>query len=241
MSGNRANASAVNRRTVTQVNPVQNNNMNRGFVNQQQNAGPRANVTSSQGIRNNNNIKQNVTNQKPKLSVSDAIALITLRLGAVETFINSMPPLDQINSFSNNEGNTDENMRVVDEAVFQSIVTRLEKMEQTNKISVPQSPAIDMTVFENKFKVLNDEVNQIKNLLLSVQSFSIQTNQKILDIENKYKTLIETKSNSDNDNENIENVENYINDDISRINGSDNVEHIDLKKIIENELNSVNL
>ena len=114
-------------------------------------------------------------------------------------------------------------------------------MEQTNKMSVPQSPAIDMTVFENKFKVLNDEVNQIKNLLLSVQSFSIQTNQKILDIENKYKTLIETKSNSDNDNENIENVENYINDDISRINGSDNVEHIDLKKIIENELNSVNL
>ena len=84
----------------------------------------------------------------PKLSVSDAIALITLRLGKVETFINTLPPLDQLELYSAGSGSgsssgtdelhdrsSNENMRIVDEAVFKSIVARLDRLdrlEQTN-------------------------------------------------------------------------------------------------------------
>jgi hypothetical protein len=81
---------------------------------------------------------------QPQMSVSDAIGLISLRLGRVETYIKQMPPLDQIGM--NSGGEIGENMRVVDEAVFTNIVARLEKMEQN---PIESASVVDDSVVDN--------------------------------------------------------------------------------------------
>lgn len=115
MSGNRANASAIQRRT--------------------NNPQPVRNTQTSSSSRYTPPPPPQQAN--PKLSVSDAIALITIRLGRVETFINQLPPLDQLESFSSSQ--TEEpsnNMSLVNDKVFQSIITRLEKLETDRTASV---------------------------------------------------------------------------------------------------------
>jgi hypothetical protein len=89
---------------------------------------------------------------QPQMSVSDAIGLISLRLGRVETYIKQMPPLDQIGM--NSGGEIGENMRVVDEAVFTNIVARLEKMEQ--------NPIESASVVDDS--VVDDLVARLENL-----------------------------------------------------------------------------
>ena len=166
MSGNRANASAIQRRT--------------------NNPPPVRSTTSS-----NYTPPTPIPQTNPKLSVSDAIALITIRLGRVETFINQLPPLDQLESFSSSQ--TEEsgnNMSLVNNNVFQSIVTRLEQLEKhlslyegnvkkilsleqlvsslEQKINLlqennSQSKTIDTTVIDDKIISLNTQIDQLKD------------------------------------------------------------------------------
>ena len=148
MSGNRANAAAIQRRTMG----AQSNVAPPGGQRPQQGQQPRGQPQQGQGQQQlrgqpqqrpqtqpqqrqqQQPVQQMQQMQQPQMSVSDAIGLITLRLGRVETYIKQMPPLDQIGM--NSGGEIGENMRVVDEAVFTNIVARLEKMEQT-----PNEPA----------------------------------------------------------------------------------------------------
>jgi chromosome segregation ATPase len=116
MSSSRANASAVQRRT---------NN-------------PSPSKQPVNNTRYQQQPQQSV--QNPKLSVSDAIALTTIRLAKVETFINNLPPLDQLEAYSNQQQQQSNCM--VSENVFNSIVSRLdklEKVEQDNSLPVIQS------------------------------------------------------------------------------------------------------
>ena len=95
MSGNRANSAAIQRRTNVGA-PVQQQQQQgrqavqtpqRGNMSQQP---QRSTNQQQQQPRNNSHVVQEPM-QTPKLSVSDAMALVSLRLGRVETFINSMP------------------------------------------------------------------------------------------------------------------------------------------------------
>ena len=88
----------------------------------------------------------------------------------------------------------EENIRVVDEAVFTSIVTRLERIEQSIKSPNSNSQTQeDTSVLDEKFKNISEEIQSFRSLILSVQSFTIQMNQKIIDIENNYKTILTSK------------------------------------------------
>jgi len=126
MSGSRAIAAAINRRT---------NAPSAGF--QTNNAQQQASSRQREPTRNTRNVErgmqQPVAEPKtyPKLSVSDAIALTTIRLGRVENFINALPPLEQIGiqRTEENVSSLNENIKIVDEAVFKSIVLRLDKVE----------------------------------------------------------------------------------------------------------------
>ena len=193
MSGNRANAAAIQRRTAGAQNnvappggsrpPQQQQQQQMRPQQQQQQLRPQ----QQQPIRPQAPPPQPQVVQQPKMSVSDAIGLITLRLGRVETFIQKLPPLDQIGAnYSGEMGEIGENMRVVDEAVFTNIVARLEKVEQTPKApaSAASSKATNQAVDELKKSVeaLNNEMVNIKSLLMSLQSFTMQTNQKLTDL-----------------------------------------------------------
>jgi hypothetical protein len=236
MSGNRANAAAIQRRTAgAQSNvappgssrPQQGQQQMRPQVQQQQmRPQPQQQSRGQPQQRQQQQQQQQQPQVQPKMSVSDAIGLITLRLGRLETFIRQMPPLDQIGS--NTMGDIGENMRVVDEAVFTNIVARLEKLEQTPKESVSddskasnesvntlryslsslsaefaqvkarlnteQAPVneqvnadlaqVKMTLnseLDHVKTVLNAEVDQVKTILMSLQSFTMQTDQRLSD------------------------------------------------------------
>jgi hypothetical protein len=126
----------------------------------------------------------------PKLSISDAIALITLRLGRVEQIIQNMP-VDGHHSL----GQDGENIRIVDDSVFESIVQRLDSLEkghqdlssrkpviqQQTRTVAPTTASVSTEVTES-IDVLKAEMVQVKELLLGLQSFTMQTNQRLSDI-----------------------------------------------------------
>lgn len=171
MSANRANAAAVQRR----VNPPANNGSVRGPPQQQQQQ-----QQMRPGQRPPQQQQQQQMPQPPptKMSVSDAIGLLSLRLGRVETFVQQLPPLDQIGnggggdhgeeSFAGGEG-----MRIVDEAVFKSICARLDRIESEEPVAAPSQET------NEEVASLKAEVAQLKEMLLSLQSFTMQTNHKL--------------------------------------------------------------
>jgi len=152
MSSGRANASAIQRRTTqVQQSPA------RGQIPQQQQQQPQYNQRNQQP-------PQQIVH--PKLSVSDAIALITIRLGKVETFINTLPPLDQLEMYSNGttssvEDSNNDNMRIVDEAVFKSIVSRLDRLEDNDNKSLKQVDDLKKELN----KQITTQINNIRNEL----------------------------------------------------------------------------
>jgi len=140
--------------------------------------------------------QQQQQQQQPKISVSDAIALTTLRLGRVETFINSLPPMEDLIQCIKNNGDSSlgsgndcvggvsgggssnmENMRIVDEAVFTSIVSRLDKTEQStllNHASHSKSQTQNqssITILSKSIEQLKTEMKQLKELFTELQSF----------------------------------------------------------------------
>ena len=158
----------------------------------------------------------------PKLSISDAIALITLRLGRVETIVSNYDP-NAVSSGGNHQMNYDENMRMVDEQVFNSIVSRLEALENGRNLGAPGNPQLEQRlgvleknqkmliekqqqapvvvtqgsaettivndVTEEKLKPMEEsiqyvksELSYLKDLLLKLQNFTMETNQKLSDI-----------------------------------------------------------
>jgi len=204
MSGNRAITAAINRRTNTpqpmkqqQQQPQSKQNFNQAPMRQQQQQQQQQQVAP------------------PKLSVSDAIALITIRLGRVETFINNLPPLDQLEHYSSNtQPEQNENMKIVDDAVFKSICSRLDKLEHSKPASVATtivntSSNDEIQELKTDNISLREEIIELKNLLLQLQNYTMTTNQKLCDIifsnENDEKNIsdelskILSSSNNEND------------------------------------------
>jgi hypothetical protein len=206
MSSSRANAAARQRRAGdTQSTPQQSSYNSTGsktrFVQQQQ--------------------EPPQPPMNPKLSISDAIALITLRLGRVENIVSNYDP-NAGSGGGNHQMNYDENMRMVDQQVFNSIVSRLDALEkgrnvgavsgvieqrlgvleknqkiliekqQQTPVVVTQGPAETMVVnglteeqlkpMEESIESVKSELSSLKDLLLKLQSFTMETNQKLADI-----------------------------------------------------------
>ena len=195
MSSNRANASARQRRAgeaAPQQQSYSNNSKTRFVQQSQEPPQPPMN---------------------PKLSVSDAIALITLRLGRVEQIVSTYDPnmvAGGASASGNNGANYDENMRMVDQQVFNSIVSRLDTLEKNQKVLIEKqksqpvqtvqassttvTPTIQETtvvkdISEEKIapvkeniKSLTTELSEVKNLLLKLQTYTMETNKKLVDI-----------------------------------------------------------
>ena len=208
MSSARSNAGARNRRAGgAETAPMAQQNMRPGSSQQQQQQQQQS---------------QQQPQMNPRLSISDAIALITLRLGRVENLIQNMP-VDSPNG-AGLDFQQDENMRMIDVTVFENIVSRLDNLEKgqktvsdkqtqqqqqqlqqhtqyqqqlnsiklstaTQSSSSSSSSLIIDTKSEENISKLNDSVDvlkaeivQVKDLLLKLQSFTMETNQKLSDI-----------------------------------------------------------
>jgi len=143
-----------------------------------------------------------------KMTIAQAITLITLRLGAVESKIMSAD-FNPSTDFMSGEGH--ENMVLLDKKVLESITSRLESLEKRGTTSVGTSGtgsngdvmllkqqievlkpsivqsknAISVAVKENKelkatVETLRKELNETKELLNAVHHLTMDNSQKIL-------------------------------------------------------------
>uniref|UniRef100_A0A6C0B109 Uncharacterized protein n=1 Tax=viral metagenome TaxID=1070528 RepID=A0A6C0B109_9ZZZZ len=144
-----------------------------------------------QQLQQNGNVKQT---GPVKLSVSDAIGLITLRLGRVEQILQNMP----VDGGSTSIQGLGENARIVDDAVFLNIIQRLEALEKgqlTLKQDLQKIPTNAPTLPLEKFEKIDNDIENVKTSLLQLQSFTMQTNQQLSEMLIK-KTIVERNNTS---------------------------------------------
>jgi hypothetical protein len=270
MSSARANAAARQRRAnPNDISPMQQQQMKPNPLSQQQQV--RQGMQQQQvrgGMQQQQRQTQPQSQQRPsvgvhdqsqsqipvtKLSVSDAMALVTLRLGKVEHILNNLqndpnllePQMNETPDYNEN---------------LMNIYSRMENIEKNYKmleisqknIVVNQPIPIN---YDDKIKQLQEKQNEMKNemiemkqLLLKVQSYSMDLSEKFLKMffsKNK-----EKKEYEEENYQNIKIVDNdtddYIEDDID--NDAEELEveleqeqeqcekSLNLKELIEKEL-----
>jgi hypothetical protein len=142
-----------------------------------------------------------------KISISDAIGLITIRLGRVEQFIQE----------SNEKGNLSfsgsENLQLIDKDVIHSLTERIYTIE--NKSS--QNQVTNPTLLLSQLSGLEKEVQQLKDFLegytKKMDVFVSETEQKFTDVDVAFTELeknlqtSEVKSDSENIQFNVEESE----------------------------------
>ena len=114
-----------------------------------------------------------------KISVSDAIGLITLRLGKVEQYIIDTQHDSESGNGSGSGGggfSLPENTQLVDNSVFTSIINRLDSIEKKDL----QSKQL-LTKIEQELSALNNKLNQ----------YTIDTNTRLDDINDAFLILEE--------------------------------------------------
>jgi hypothetical protein len=145
----------------------------------------RSQTIGSGGRMNNqtNQTNQSQQDQSTKISVSNAIGLITLRLGRLENIVNDAiedGALNNTNSIgivdSNDNSAIPSNMKLVSDEVFENIV---------NRINLLESKVINFTnQNENFIKEMSDVKTSINNFNSILSSFINETNEKFIDYEN---------------------------------------------------------
>lgn len=111
-----------------------------------------------------------------KMTIPQAITLITLRLGAVESKLLNMPEMHSINS--NSTDNDSENMK--------TIMLRLESLEKRSGTGITP----ELNLLKQQFEVMKQSVVQTKGSSATLIKENVSLKSQI---ENLRKELIETK------------------------------------------------
>jgi hypothetical protein len=175
-------------------------------------------------------------NQISKLSVSDAIGLVTLRLGRLETFMYDV----QAGVVGGNSNEIPDNTQLVDKSVMTSIINRLEVLEKrdtnsNNTINPTLNTAISKLEKEIKDikELLNSHILTYSNFVNDTQAQILEINTVLDDFDNKLtvnENLLDTNYSSqenevaleeleegnENDDEDTENVSTNLKDAIRK-------------------------
>jgi len=223
MSSSRSIAAARNRRSgdappnmQSQQRPVTSISSQSAFS--QQNLRPSNQKSQSQKSQNQNQNQKAPDVGKPpnglpfsKLSVSDAIGLVTLRLGRVEQF---MIDIHEQGGISNTS--VPDNKLVIDNSVITNIVSRLDSLEKKEH----------SLTNNDKLIYLENEVVALKNVILKLTTdmnlFMQNTNEKFIDCEQAFIELEKSMTT----NEALEQIQEVEDDGNGNINMIIQEEHI---------------
>jgi hypothetical protein len=263
MSSSRSIAAARNRRAIEQQQPnlIQRSRPNTSIASQPAFSQSQSNQ-SSQQYQQQYQQKRNNISTKPlrnfqsgqvpgsvpvavnKISVSDAIGLITIRLGRVEQY---MQNLDE-QGYLNNASSGNENKSLQNKEIIDNLIERIYFLE--NKKS--DSNAIDNNLVDklkNNIFELEKEINLLKDIIKNqmdkLTNLTIETENKFSDIENafvemeKKDTLIEGIEDTlmegiedtlmDGKENNVENIQLIMKENLEQENDLE-LKTIDLKK-----------
>lgn len=142
--------------------------------------GKNGRVSQSRGQDMNYQSQQQQQQQSTKISVSNAVGLITLRLGKLEQMINELH-FEEGGMNSNNNGGVDipSNMKLVSDEVFENIVNRINLLE--SKLLNSKTIETHIEKLEREFKEMKGIITNTHNVL---SNFVNETNDKFTDVEN---------------------------------------------------------
>ena len=253
MSGSRSIAAARSRRAGEQANivsggrPVTSIASQSAFVQQpyqqqpyqQVNRGGKGNIMQQQQMQQQSSPIPSNGLPFAKLSVSDAIGLITLRLGRVEQFMIDTESEGGISS-NNSNINLPENSKIIDNSVLISIVNRLDSLEKKEQ----------QLVTLDKVAQLQNELTNTKEILFKLNSqletYMKETSERFTDFElgiSEIEKVIYVdndlyKSNNNTDNEYNNDESNESSNIIASNDTNENntIVSVDLKTVIKEEL-----
>jgi hypothetical protein len=199
----------------------------------------RANSNSSEAISSIN-----------KMTIAQAITLITLRLGKVETLL-----------LSNDSFTDDDDHIMVDKNVIQSLLTRIDALEKRPETGSPgglsQDASMSLSLVKQQFDTIKPVVVQSKNalaalkqqfeqtktelaetkeLLAALQNLTMDNSQKIMALNSVF---LEGQGTDMflNDDQLVDEMDGDNNDLEDELIDSSEVIGMDLKEMIESELN----
>jgi hypothetical protein len=187
MSSSRSIAAARSRRAgesqppVSGGRPVTSIASHSAFVQQQMPPPPNnVRVAKSSMQQQQQQMPQQGASPFTKLSISDAIGLVTLRLGRVEQFIIDFENGEIEGHHPNSGGGSSipENSKIVDNSVLTTIVNRLDALEKRDGSSTSITSSI--ASLEKEMKEAKD---LLSHLLFKYELFTKETNEKFGDFE----------------------------------------------------------
>lgn len=122
-----------------------------------------------------------------KLSMSDAIGLITLRLGRVEQWIIDTDQENETRSKENSEGIIPDGHKIIDNATLTTIINRLDSLEKNGG---PSGSSEDLTKLIEDVKTLNE---QFKRMSDDVNRHNIELAKNTEQVFRFNRELTETK------------------------------------------------
>jgi len=118
-----------------------------------------------------------------KLSISDAIGLITLRLGRVEQFVIDYEN-GEIATGPQSEANIPNNSKIIDNSVLANIINRLDALEKKEtSTSSNSSSNVNNEQVSKIEKDLKETKDLLAHMLFKFELFTKETNDKFNDFE----------------------------------------------------------
>jgi hypothetical protein len=226
MSSSRSIAAARNRRAGGDPQPTSRTRPNtsiasQGAFAQQSMQQPRKvgqNMAPSQQLQSTN-----------KISISDAIGLITIRLGRVEQFIQESQEKGDL-SFSGSE-----NLQLIDKDVIRSLTERIYTIESKSS----QNQVNNSTQLLSQLSVLEKEIKYLKEVLEAhakkTDDFISETEQKFIDVDTAFVELEKNLQSSEVKTDS-ENIQLDVEESEKENEKPPTFSSVDLKNVIEEEL-----
>ena len=143
--------------------------------------------------------QSNSSQSVSKITIPQAIQLMDNRLNNLEGFMdNTSNVIQDIKTFNQDT----ENKYIVDSDVFNSLVARIEALEESHKLFVGPGGSIPKPVLKREsnlenhnLKINTDEMNELKNSFIRLQTYVMETNAKLSDIifANSGESIVEFK------------------------------------------------
>ena len=237
---------------------------------------PPNNVRTSRNIQQQNayqqvqQSQQQVQNGLPfsKLSISDAIGLITLRLGRVEKWVieSENESIQDDNTFENN--NLPVNSKIVDNSVFSGFLNRIELLEKKEVGPVNNENLIKLTEDVNKLSEIITRVGDegikhnlaiskhteqlfkferelietkdiLKTFMIKYDLFSSETNNKFSDFEYALSDLEKNVQSSLENGDLIHDENNEIENEEKKVSNSIDIEDENSNSILRVDLKNI--
>jgi hypothetical protein len=161
-----------------------------------------------------------------KLTVSDAIGLITLRLGKVEQFLIDLENGET--TVNKSDATVHDNFKLIDNSVLTNMVSRLDSLEK-KELTAPTSNNQNNENYLKLEKELKETKEILMNLMFKFELFTKETNNRLDEHHNAILVL-------ENNMQNSESI--LINEDDININLSTDAE-ADAEKILSAELKTI--